>query len=86
MCTTQSCLFCKEFFFDPGHADYSEVTPGSTCTIRCGKNLWPTNEEIDVDSEIEYPSIRELVKAISFGADCKEFNPDENLLSRRGIK
>lgn len=37
------CLFCKHFYFDPGMADISDITPGWDSTIECSKGYWKMN-------------------------------------------
>lgn len=32
------CVLCKHFYFDPGHEDYSDLTPGESTIIGCNKD------------------------------------------------
>lgn len=38
------CLFCNNFYYDPGSPYYSEYTPGWLAEVRCSLQYWDDSE------------------------------------------
>ena len=62
------CLFCKNFYFDPGQPGYSDETPGSDMSIGCNVGYW---DEDDIFDEADYRQCQ--LKAQT----CQDFNQVE---------
>ena len=47
----KNCLFCKHFFYRTGYHDYSDITPGESVEIRCGKRIWELYQFMDSEDD-----------------------------------
>ncbi len=51
---TQTCLFCRHFYFTGGSPGYSKQTPGGDVGIGCNLNLWETKLHDEVSELRRY--------------------------------
>jgi hypothetical protein len=56
------CLFCKEFYLDNGHPDWSDITPGEDASMGCTKGI------VYIDLTID--SLASYRKNISTAKNC----------------
>lgn len=58
--TKRTCVLCKHFLFDAGHADYSDVTPGYDWSMECNIHLDRDGKRIILAEGEFLPSYWEL--------------------------
>jgi hypothetical protein len=58
------CLFCKNFYFNPGEKGYSDMTPGYDTTLGCNLGYW---DILNIDAEESYRECQLKAKT------CKDF-------------
>ena len=61
------CLFCKTFQFFEGYPDLSDVTPGDSGGIGCGRYIWDVDTMRDTEQDYR--------KGLENAQTCKFFDP-----------
>lgn len=65
---TENCLFCQQYYFDPGEPGYSELTPGVDTSYGCKKEIW---DDDSTDTEEDY------FRNMRTAETCEFFKPRE---------
>lgn len=60
----KTCWMCKHFDYTEGSRGYSEYTPGSNFSMRCGKGHWKFSNET---------SEKEFVSNFKMANKCKDY-------------
>jgi len=63
------CLFCKQFYFDPGCPDWSDITPGEDAEMGC--NLYHMHMTLSNENLESYRSKIQTAKT------CKDYEQVE---------